>query len=279
MPLYFSSEQVLRSFERLASRKSNGKTPLERTSALMYFFAFDATLRKTGKTLLDLNPKTNDGKENRKSIELEFARLVLLEKTSDFIMQVAELGKATTGGKSPEKRISSNFLTVPLKKASEQSKAYTYPNRPSAPLIKMGLTATGCNWGMTKYESWSDNLPKLLTEIKEPTVFTDLAIFIMRDNVLNVSSQDSYMDALAPLIKQRFTEDLCTFWVERIKKEHVFAKHINAPYSVRHEKLSKKINTIGKDNNSIDKYLEHIEYLQNLLSENSIEYTILKQEK
>src|SRR5579863_2784899 len=112
--MYLSSEQVSVSFKRLSSRKQEGKTHLERTSAFMYFIAFDAVCKSKGKGPIDFDPDKNEGKSNRKLIELEFTKLVLLNKVQGKITQVSELGKIDHTGKDPEKRISSNFLTVPL---------------------------------------------------------------------------------------------------------------------------------------------------------------------
>lgn len=69
---------------------------------------------------LDLNPDSLEGKDNRKQVEVEYTKTDLLEKTRDDFKQVTELGKIDVGGTTPEKRISSNFFTVPLKKASGQ---------------------------------------------------------------------------------------------------------------------------------------------------------------
>jgi len=276
MAIYFSSEQVMISFRRLSSRKSKGKTPMERTSSLMYFLAFDAAIKKkTGKPHLDLNPETNDGKDNRKLIELEFTRLVLLERNKDEIIQVAELGKITNEGRAPEKRISSNFLTVPLKKASEQTKPYYYPNRPAAPLIKMGKAATGSNWGMERHEKWSENLPKLFSEIKEPTVFTDLAIFVMRDSSLS-KNHDNCLEALSKVLFERFTNELSSYWIEKIKKEKVLAKHTMKPFSDRHESFVKQIKALEElPVNTIESLKKHIKYLETLLNKNKINFNQL----
>ncbi|HYC79862.1 MAG TPA: hypothetical protein VEC17_02455, partial [Candidatus Binatia bacterium] len=81
----------------------------------MYFCALDAVCKKKGVDALDLNPNRTEGKDNRKLIELEFAKIALLSRNNDVLFQVTELGKIQRNGNEPEKRISSNFLTVPLK--------------------------------------------------------------------------------------------------------------------------------------------------------------------
>jgi hypothetical protein len=279
MPFYFRPDQVLISFKRLASRKSQGKTPLERTSILMYFLSFDAVSKKTGKDLLDFNPDRSEGKENRKLIELEFRKLVLIKIEGQEILQVIELSKISNDSKSPEKRISSNFLTVPLKKASEQAARYLYPKRPATPLIKMGQAATGIKWGMKHYDAWSQNLPKLFSEIVTPSVFTDLAIFIFRDTPINEIENRNYVDVLNGLIIEKYTAPLATFWIEKIKKEQVFVKHVKEPFNNHYEPFSKCFENsnhyVSEGHNELEAY---VVYLESLLNKSRIEFKHLTRE-
>jgi len=279
MPFYFRPDQVLTSFKRLASRKSQGKTPMERTSSLMYFLSFDAVAKKSAKDILDFNPDKSEGKENRKLIELEFRKLVLIKMDESEILQVIELSKISNDSKSPEKRISSNFLTVPLKKASEQAAPYLYPKRPSTPLIKMGQSATGMKWGMKHHDGWPQNLPKLFSEIVAPTVFTDLAIFIFRDSSIDKIENKNYVDVLSSMITEKYTPSLASFWIEKIKKEQVFVKHIKDPFNDFHEPFSKCIKDAShyppEEKEIINNY---IGYLENLLNENHISFKPLTRE-
>ena len=75
MSLYLNKKLVETSFRRLAS-STTGKRPSERTSALLYFLAFDATVKKMGCCPLDLNPATTSGKNNRDAITVEFTKFV-----------------------------------------------------------------------------------------------------------------------------------------------------------------------------------------------------------
>lgn len=272
--MYFSSDQVSVSFKRLVSRKRNGKTHLERTSCLMYFLAFDAVCKNVGLSRLDLNPEKTEGKNNRKAIELEFTKLVLLDRNQGKIRQVSELGKIDCTAKDPEKRISSNFLTVPLKKASEQSDPYFYPKRPSAPLIKLGQSATGLKWGIEYHQDWSSNLPKFLSEIKEPTPFTDLAVFVMRDTTIRTGAKN-YADALAVAIKERFSSELSQFWIERIEKEKVMVRHISEPFSDTHQpfaKPSQQVPVSRFESLNRDDLISYIAHLEGILEANQIEF-------
>lgn len=272
MSKYFSAMQVTLSFSRLASRRDSGKTHLERTSGLMYFLAFDSLCKRLHSKKLDFDPNTVEGRSNRKSIELEFTKLVLLERGHGGIRQVSELGKIDDKGKHPEKRISSNFLTVPLKKASEKAEATSYPNRP-APLFTMGQAATGLKWGLGHHEHWMDNLPKFMSEIKEPSHFIDLAVFIFRDAPIDPKCE-SLVDAVKHLIADRFSEKLAKFWIERIDKEKLFMKLAPATFSSKHEAFGKTspMNDHRFQNSPKEDLIKYIGYLEGVLQANEINF-------
>ena len=279
--MYFTEEQVSVSFKRLASRKRTDgkktKTHLERTSVLMCFLAFDARCKNVSLARLDMNPDKAEGKGNREAIALEFAKLVLLDPTPRKMLQVLELGKVSGGGKDPAERLSSNFLTVPLKKATEQSGAFFYPRRPpSTPIIKLGQTATGLKWGMEYHQDWPTSLPKLLSEVKDSTPFTDLAIFVMRDTRLAGSD---YIEALSGAISARFSEQLAMFWVDKVKKEKLLAKHILAnPFSSTHQAFARSTQTTSVNRFELvtrDELLGHISHLEGILKANQIEFESL----
>jgi hypothetical protein len=276
--MYFSSEQVAISFKRLSSRKPEGKTHMERTSALMYFLAFDAVSKSQGQPVVNFDPDKMDGKNNRKFIELEFTKLVLLSNELNKITQVSELGKIDRASKHPEKRISSNFLTVPLKKGSDHSTPYYYPKRPATPLMKLGQAATGQKWGIEHSDEWKLNLPIFLSDVKYSSPFTDLAIFIFRDTSFGDDSID-YSDMLTAAMGMRFTNELSEFWHERIEKERLFAKHVKLPSSKEHEPFGK--NNFAEDEQADDsvsnnRLADHITYLENLLVTNNIEFNTLQ---
>ena len=280
MPVYLNPKLVERAFRRLAPSDSTGKSPLERTSALMYFLAFVATVKNLGCCPLDLNPDTTDGKNNRSAMGVEFAKLVLLKASSDRrVRQIFTLGQVKIGDKTPEKRISSNFYTVPLKKASESAKASDYPYRP-APLLKMGQVATGLKWGMSYHDAWRDNFQKFFTEIKSNTPFTDLAIFVFRNECLP-DGYDNVRDALSCNMQERFGADVATFWSCHMNTEKVFFKHGNDPFcDVYHESLTEsEFSAVGGASDrealqALDKaaLIDRVTYLEDLLAANDIEY-------
>lgn len=276
--VYLNQVLVESSFKRLSPRKDIGKTALERTSALMYFLAFDAAVNKNGSSPLNLEPKNFEGETNRKTIVLEFVRLVLLKPSkTGKTRQVYILGKIENDGTPPEKRISSNFLTVPLKEASQASKAFLYPRRPPAPVLKMGPVATGLPWGIGYSDSWQESLPKILSETKSNSPFTDLAIFILRDSTFK-SENPNFIDCLIENLGNRFTEGLVSFWAKRIKAEKTFAKHTSSPYQ-----SSPPCALVGNDpvdNTRQDLLLsfdqeelvKRILYLEKILESKNIEY-------
>jgi len=276
--MYFSADQVGVSFKRLASRKradgKKTKTHLERTSALMCFLAFDVVCKNAGHDLLDLNPETAEGRNNRKSIELEFAKLVLLDRTPLNIRQVSELGKIDSAGKDPEKRLSSNFLTVPLKKATEQAGECFYPKRPpSTPVIQIGQAATGLKWGMKYHQDWRQSLPKLLSEVKDSTPFTDLGVFLMRDTLLTGTN---YVVALSNAFKERFSAKLADFWIKCIEKERIMARHmLEDPFSMKHQAFAKpthQSSSASLDCLTKNELISYVNYLEELLEANEMEY-------
>lgn len=229
MSKYLNPEVVCRAFERLSSRNIGGKVHLERTSVLMYFLSVDATCQHFGASCLDLNPDSSEGKYNRKQVEIEFTKLVLVESAHDGLKQVNELGKIDIDGTSPEKRISSNFLTVPLKKASSQMEPYYYPRRPKAPVLKMGPSATGKKWGVGYHDEWTTNFLTLLASIKSSTPLLDLALFVCRNCAFDDGVSDIF-PALGAQLEKRFTKDMADFWISRIGKERVLALRIDVPF-------------------------------------------------
>ena len=274
MEKYLSPAVVSRSFKRLSSREPTGKKHLERTSALMYFLAFDATCKHFKKSILDFNPDNLEGKNNRRQFELEFVKVVLLEKTHNGLKQVIELGKVNTGGTIPEQRVSSNFFSVPLKNASERETPCSYPLRPAAPLLKIGFFAADMKWGIGYHDDWITNFPRFLSEIKEPTPFLDLAVFICRDGKFEEDFTD-YADAVCNHLEKRFTKALSNYWISRIDKEKILDRYTDEYFIGQHSLFSK----FYKDDSGPaaqyikmkkHKLVERIIYLENKLAERGL---------
>jgi len=268
------------SFGRLSSRNKVGKTHLERTSALMYFLAFDAVVRQKNNHPLDFNPRSAEGKNNRDAMTLEYARLVQLQNTPDGqIRHIANLGRVDTGGIPPDKRISSNFFTVPLKKASQSAKRQTYPNRP-APLLKMGLSSTGLGWGIDYDDDWKINLPKMMSEMKGGSPFTDLAIVVFR-GARYETNREYLVKALTDKIPSKYTEDLARYWAKKIDTESPLIKQIDDPYQtslprpfINEPNVMKSETANPISLRSLDKeaLIRRIVYLERLLKEHDIKF-------
>ena len=220
-PMFLNSELVAESFKRLSPRSSSGKKHLERTSALMTFLAFSRVDKKLGLPPLDFDPKTDNGINGRQEMKVQFAALVQLCPSRDNIIRhVIELGEVREGGTDPEKRITSNFLTVPLKKASETNEQAAYPKRPS-PILKMGMKATGLKWGVDYHSDFKVNIPELMREFKSTTPFTDLAIFALREQEFKDGTND-IRNGISQAIQDLFGEKLSGFWIGKIKREKAF---------------------------------------------------------
>lgn len=226
----YLNEQLIRdSFLRLRQNETGGKTGLERTSALMCFLAFDALLKRTGiSPPLDFDPEVSVGNNNRSGLTREFTRLVQLKNGTE-PCHINNLGEVIVGGNPPEKRFSSNFLTVSLKKATTSENVYEYPSRPSNPLLVMGPKATTFTWGIGRHSDWKDNLPVFLHGRKTRTPFHDLACFILRQRGFlseATTLQEGLMDGLAEV----FTPELCEFWRKQLSLEKVYAEEVQEPF-------------------------------------------------
>lgn len=277
MTSFLSTELVSKCFKRLSARERGGKKHLERTSALLYFLAFDATCKFFEVDTLDFTPETLLGKNHRRQFELEFVRLAVLERNQDKLKQVTEFGKIDVNGTVPEQRISSNFFSVPVKKASTRPDQALYPNRPKAPVLSMGVFATDKPWGVTLYEKWQTNLPKLLSEIKHPTPNIDLAIFAVRDMPLRTEYND-VLEAISDSLKNKFTKHLCDYFSSRFEKEKVFCNHLDKPFSDHYSLFSHNYQAeipsgeASYKSMKKEEMIQRIIYLEEILEKNGIEY-------
>jgi hypothetical protein len=227
MSNYLNPSLVQESFDRLASKNAGGKSHLERTSAILYFLAFDAACHSTQKSDLDLDPDKLYGKNNRKLLELEFTKLVHLDSEHGQIIQFLEFGKIDSSNIAPEKRISANFLTVPLKKATAVSQPYYYPNRPRAPLLMLGTVATMKKWGIVHHPDFEKNFFVILSTANSSTPAFDLAVLIFRDSEFTSLHQDIY-NSLNEKLANKFTKKVASLFQKRIDKEKILirSKHL-----------------------------------------------------
>lgn len=262
---YLDENIVKESFLRLKQKEAGGKTGLERTSALMVFLAFDALLKRTNiKPPIDLDPDVLSGKANRDVLTREFSRLVQLKNGSD-PYHVLNLGEVTIGG-SPEKRFSANFLTVPMKAATNSTNAYGYPSRPKNPLLALGPKATGLTWGMDRHREWRENLPVFLLGRKTKIPFHDLACFVLRQKGFN-SSATTLQEALMDGLEEVFTSELCAFFKRRLSLEKVYAENVISPFQTTVPNLFDDCSWLGEMQpaNETHSLLARINYLEGLL--------------
>lgn len=220
---YLDANLIQESFLRLRQNEPGGKRGLERTSAVVYFLAFDAMLKRTGiKTPVDLDPEENIGKNNRDRFTREFTRIVHIKNIGQKSCQVLNLGEVSISSTQPEKRFSANFLTVPLKEATTMNSESVYPNRPK-PLFIMGPQATGLTWGIDRHPDWKQNLPCFFQERKTNTPFHDLACFVLRKYGFE-SSAASLEDGIADALGEIFTSDLCEYWKSKLSLEKPYVR-------------------------------------------------------
>lgn len=228
--VFLAPQFIEHAFHELRSIDGEGKRHLERTSGLMYFLALCAAIHNQGLHTLDLDPDTTQGKNLRQILELEFTRLVLLNNIGDGFRQVMALGAVHEGGTSPEKRISSNFLTVPVKKASVSMQPWGYPRRP-APLISLGATLTGKHWGAALHADWKANLPKFLTDSKSRAPFTHLAVFVARSCGDFRGTRELLREDLTDCLQKRFPGPLADFWGEKMRVERSYFSYEGEMFS------------------------------------------------
>lgn len=277
MAKYLNRKLVDFAFKKLVSIRPEGKTHLERSSALLYFLSFDAACRDLEVDVLDLHPDSLLGKNNRQQVELEFSKLVLVQSGADGIRQVYRLGEIETGGTQPGKRISSNFFTVPLKKASEQKQQYFYPKRPKAPLLKMGLSSTGLKWGIKHHDDWRSNFPKILSDIPGSISHINLSIFLLRDERID-DKITGLKEALCDGLRKRFTEDVSSYVIGKINKEMIFFKYSEEPFSDYYSQYGNIQNTesyltvLNYENMKKNELIERVLYFEELLKKNNIRY-------
>lgn len=220
--MYLRDALVAESFLRLGPTNQVGKGHKERTSALMYFFACCAAFEKHG-CPLDLNPDTTPGLRNRRTVEIEYTRVVTVSPvTFGKAVYVNTLGKVATSTIFPEKAISSNFFTVPLKNASRTSTVFEYPKRP-APILSMGEAATGMPWGLDLHQDWKANLPRFSADAVGSTPFTDLAVFVLRDEANE--NVGSLIDWASSRIASKFGSKVGSYWEAKLTMEKVLARH------------------------------------------------------
>ena len=272
MPQFIVAEIIANSFRRLRPRESGGKTHLERSSALLYFLAVDSTAKSIGTDVLNVSPHSATGRYQRRELELQFAKLVQLAPLNGVLRQVQSLGYITIGGIEPEKRLSSNFLTVPITKAATQLNEVVYPHRPtSAPLLRLGKASTGHQWGIRVHEKWSASFPRFFEQIPNSTFSFDLAVFLNRHKKIDDATEDIH-SALESCLREQFSESVSEPWISRIRKERIYIKHLTFPvFESKYRPWEELLEPSGEENNQADLF-QRVKYLESLLTLNKIPF-------
>lgn len=216
--MYIADNALKASFDRLLSNDPKGKTGLERTSALMYFLAFDALVSRvlaSRTKVVDMNPGSAKGQYNRNQFVAQFLNLVVISQAP--AAHINELGRVTTEGARPGKRISANFLTTPLKRASQAAQPLDYPRRPS-PLLVLGVAEGGSRWGVTRHAEWKANLASFLADNNSKTPFIDLAVVLSRRHKMTAKRYLDHTD-LAKALKALFSDELAAVWEKHLRVE------------------------------------------------------------
>ena len=273
----FVSDETLRiSFGRLTSSNSTGKVGTERTSALMYFLAFDLLVTRVlpgQPACVDLDPDTNKGRYNREMFVAQFMRLVTISQEP--LLQIQSFGVVTQGSTPPEKRASANFLTTPLKRASQAAEAQAYPKRP-APLLELGQTEANVRWGVRRHPKWRTNFGRFITETRSNTPFIDLAVVVLRDaNVADLEGNGA--DVLKLALQERFSDAVSSLWGRNIANEKMKP---HSPPIVYQPAASRALRDAGHvkpagEPPSRHRVSEgaHVQYLEDLLTSNGIPFT------
>lgn len=226
--MYLEHTLILDSFRRLRTSVvggKRGKTPMERTSSLMTMLAVDATAKKFGVSALDVDFGKPQSKQMRQEMALQYAKLVAVSKAEDGRLQsVHELGRVAVGGKDPEQRLSSNFLTTQLVDATKSEAPLDYPRRP-APLLHLGKIASGVCYGIRLHPQWRVGIAQHLADVSSSTPYTDLAIFCMRFQ--NAVAKPTLTETLCSMLHERFSDDVAEFWSTKVIAEKMLAKHLD----------------------------------------------------
>lgn len=213
--MFVHSRLVSEAFQRLRFSGA-GKTGMERTSGLVYFLAFDALSKKESADVLDFSPTSKNGKQNRDRFAEFCAQwLSVAQDVEGLASSVDDFGHVSLGGKSVTTKVSSNFFTVPLKRASEVKNPQRYPRRPS-PLLMLGEQKGKEYWGVSKHADWKENVDAFLQGRASTTPWSDMAVVLLRKEKLTGTK---LKESLKKALRRIFTDELADYWSGKIDAE------------------------------------------------------------
>jgi hypothetical protein len=274
--MFINSALTEQAFHRLAEIHSEGKAGQEVASAVFYLFAFELSRRKLEcRAVIDLDPTTEQGERARALMRDEFSRLAILSEppAPGLFVQALDFGCAVCDRKSPEKRIGSNFFTVPLKRASQSATSLAYPNRRHGPLLKMGRLQQGKIWCLARHERWIGNLKMMLAERKSSTPFTDLLTYVFRNSEIDGAA--SLSDALVAFSKSSFCPDFADELCIHIGRESDKVELTCSPFVQKYSNNFRSLASVRSrllPSDSLANLNKRIKYLENLLNKNRIPF-------
>lgn len=266
--MYFSATAFNNFFGLLQINNDTGKKGREQTTGLTTFLALDMYQKLSGNDVLNLNPANS---ETRQSITNFFAYLLRITSSEELEYQVNNLGFIEIGLTSTKlaKKFSSNFLTTPLKRAADAAVLRNYPSRP-APLLNLGIQIDPTNkWGVSKIDTWEENIFAFLRERKCGEDTFPLIVFLLRNTDIDSSQLpeitiDTALTSLFTNELTRFLVDHANFpsgWdeFEFFSDEPVTLEEINREYIL--DELGNEEDS-GQEENEQE---EHIPHPKNLI--------------
>lgn len=273
--MYLHGDLIRSAFGRLREIDPKEKRGMERTSCLMYFLAFDEVAANRGEEAILLDPKSAAGLANRQEYAARYSRLVHigfgLEGEDWFVTNLGSVN--TEARRTPDKKLSADFLTVPLKRASQSADPQPHPKRPN-PLLLLGIEIHKEKWGAQRHPDWQTHCIAFLSDRVSSTPWSDLAIFVFRDTEFEASDLQT---ALKQMIEERFSEDLAAFWKLRIDSE---SKKRSFPDEWNQENVSHVLRQLaaedGKDEMADDRASQTIAEYERKIKELAEENAELK---
>lgn len=232
MTKYLAPALVSKSFERLREIVPEPKAGQEVTSAIFYLLSFERARETLGSgTTLSLDPCTLEGRRVRILMRDEFSKLSVLcsHPVPGIFVNAPDLGAYACERKSPDKRIGSNFFTVPVKKASQSASPIDYPNRKHGPLLLLGPLRADSKWCIKRHPEWLATLRQMLAERSTRTPFTDLAVFIFRNS--KCADTTDLPAALCALVRSHFCQDFAEEFCAQLLGERQRLSVKDEPFS------------------------------------------------
>ena len=274
MTKYLAPALVSKSFERLREIVPEPKAGQEVTSAIFYLLSFERAREALGcGTTLSLDPCTLDGRRVRTLMRDEFSKLSVLcsHPVPGIFVNAPDLGAYACERKSPDKRIGSNFFTVPLKKASQSASPIDYPNRKHGPLLVLGPLRADSKWCIKRHPEWLNTLRQMLAERSTRTPFTDLAVFIFRNSKCSYTSD--LPEALCELVRSHFCKDFADEVCDQILSERQRLAFKEEPFSKTFANCFRHLadaSINGSEENDPRALKARINYLEQLLVSHKI---------